>query len=459
MQVAQAQDFWSEILKDIRSKTNEITVKTWLEPLRFEQKTESQWVLHFPNTFFKGWVLDNFADKLEDSLKKVCGSEAVVDYEVDERLPEPTGQRQINSRPQIHQAMNQLKLSVSESRSGSGVNYSFDSEMTFQNFITGSNNQIASAAARAVAERPGGQYNPLFLYSNSGLGKTHLMHAIGNQVLSSDSSMKVCYAPCEFFVNEVVEGIRFQKMDKIRNKYRDNVDVLLIDDIHMLAGKASCQEEFFHTFNHLVAARKQVVITSDKLPKEIGGIEERLRTRFEQGLMVDIAPPDLETRLAVLRAKAEREQLVVPPDVLTLIATNVRNNIRELEGALKRLGAYASIRNVEIDLPLAREVLKDILNEKINTVTIENIQKVVANHFKLKVQDLRGASRAHSIVVPRQVAVFLCRRLTTKSYPEIGAAFGGRDHTTVIHSYEKINGEVNAGSDIKKHIDSIEALL
>ena len=330
----------------------------------------------------------------------------------------------------------------------------------FETFVVGNSNRFAHAASLAVAEAPAKAYNPLFIYGGVGLGKTHLMHAIGHYVLENNKNAKVVYVSSETFTNELINAIRDDKTVEFRNKYR-NIDVLLIDDIQFVAGKERTQEEFFHTFNTLHEANKQIVISSDRPPKEIPTLEDRLRSRFEWGLITDIQAPDLETRIAILRKKAKLENLSIPNDVIVYIANKINTNIRELEGALIRVVAYSSLTGHKINLELAEEALKDIIpqNNK-KTVTIELIQQVVAKHFNLKVEDMKTKKRTQAIAFPRQIAMYLCREMTDASLPKIGEEFGGRDHTTVIHAFDKIRKSLktdpNLDMTIKKIISELK---
>ncbi len=336
---------------------------------------------------------------------------------------------------------------------------------TFDRFIVGPSNQFAHAASTAVARNPGEAYNPLFIYGGVGLGKTHLINAIGNEVLKSTSNMaRICCISAEHFTNQVINSIRSNKMEEFRNRYRFGCDVLLIDDIQFIAGKESTQEEFFHTFNTLYESKKQIVLTSDKSPKDMSYLEERLRSRFEWGLLTDIQPPETETRIAIIKNKAESAGVVLPNEVGLYIAKNTTSNIRELEGALTNIIAHAKLLNAEISLDLAKEVLKNIVKNQDNRfVTIESIQKEVVNFFGMRVQDLKSGRKQKNIAVPRQIAMYLARRYTGASYPEIGEKFGGKDHSTVIHAVKKIERLLGKDLPLTKNVDSlslkIEALM
>ncbi len=326
---------------------------------------------------------------------------------------------------------------------------------TFSTFVIGNSNRFAHAASLAVAEAPAKAYNPLFIYGGVGLGKTHLMHAIGHYILSQNKKAKVLYVTSEKFTNELINSIQTNKNVDFRNRYR-NVDVLLIDDIQFIAGKESTQEEFFHTFNALHEANKQIIISSDRPPKEIPTLEDRLRSRFEWGLITDIQPPDLETRIAILKKKAELENLEVDDDVLEFIAKRIESNIRELEGALTRIMAYSSLTNSTLDVSIAEEALKDIISSRQpKKITPELIQKVVSNHYQLKMEDLKSRKRSRPIVYPRQIAMYLCREMTDLSLPKIGDLFGGRDHTTVIHACDKVATDIKEDLQMKRTINEL----
>ena len=330
---------------------------------------------------------------------------------------------------------------------------------TFDSFVIGNSNRFAHAASLAVAEAPAKAYNPLFIYGGVGLGKTHLMHAIGHYALQNNPNTKVVYVSSEKFTNELINAIRDDKNDEFRNKYR-KVDILLIDDIQFIAGKERTQEEFFHTFNELHGANKQIILSSDRPPKEIPTLEDRLRSRFEWGLIADIQAPDFETRMAILKKKADVEKLNVANEVMVYIATKIKSNIRELEGALIRIVAYSSLTNRPITVELAGEALKDIISNKQNkNVTIDVIQDVVAAYFNLRIEDLKSQRRTRNVAYPRQIAMYLSRKLTDMSLPKIGEEFGGRDHSTVIHAYEKISDSLNTDESLQHTVNDITKKL
>ena len=327
---------------------------------------------------------------------------------------------------------------------------------TFESFVTGPSNQLAAAAAQSVGDKPGSAYNPLFVFGRVGLGKTHLIQAIGHRVRTRTPGARVLYQTTEQFVNDVIQGIRFERMDDVRDHYRA-CDVLIIDDIQFIAGKEACQAEFFHTFNALYDAKKQVVVTSDKLPHEIKDLEDRIKSRFQWGLIVDLQPPELETRVAIVNKKADNDGIELPDDVAMFIAQSVRSNVRELEGCLIRVSAFASLTHQPISVELAKSVLKDVLPQK-SQLTCDAIVKLVCRHFDVKVQDIKSTKRGRAIALPRQIAMYLCRKHTSASYPEIGNALGGKDHTTALNAFNRI-GERLDEPEVRRHVEELERAL
>jgi chromosomal replication initiator protein len=393
-----------------------------------------------PNAFFRDWVIENFEPLFKSILKEVTNEDPKIEY-----LLRKEENKIAKKAPAIK------KAASSEL---------FKPKYTFENFVVGASNQFANAACLAVANNPGKVYNPLFIYGGVGLGKTHLLNAIGNFLLTSHgtANSRICYITSEEFTNELINSLRFEKMDDFRNRFR-KMDVLLIDDIQFIAGKERTQAEFFHTFNALYDNAKQIVVTSDKFPKDISNFEERLRSRFEWGLIADIQPPDLETKVAILNKKAEYENVSLPQDVAFYLATNIEHNIRVLEGSLIRLSAFASLHNTPITMDLAREVLGHIITDKKKEITIDTIIKEVAAHFSLKASDIKSAKRIKSIMLPRQVAIFLARRLTNASLVSIGEKFGGKDHATVIHSIKKIDDDIKTKRELRETVEKIETKI
>ncbi|HHW40187.1 MAG TPA: chromosomal replication initiator protein DnaA [Syntrophomonadaceae bacterium] len=424
-------EIWQEVLKILEKELDEQSFKTWInvaQPLAYHDGTL---VITTLNDFTRDWFETRFSALLRTHL------ESKLNQNVTLRFITANG-----------------KDSFVFSREGESIP-SLNPRYTFDTFVIGNSNRLAHAASRAVAEAPSKAYNPLFIYGGVGLGKTHLMHAIGHYVLDHNKSYRVVYVSSETFTNELINAIRDDKAVDFRNKYR-TMDILLIDDIQFLAGKERTQEEFFHTFNALYEANKQIIISSDRVPKEIPTLEDRLRSRFEWGLLADIQPPDLETRVAILRKKAQLENYTLPDDVLLFIASKIKSNIRELEGALLRIIAYASLNQKEIDLDCANEALKDVLlGDRPHHITIPMIQKVVANYFNLKIEDFKTKRRTQNVAFPRQIAMYLARELTDASLPKVGQEFGGRDHTTVMHAYEKIKTERAKNEELDATIKDI----
>lgn len=424
----EVEEIWQKALEIMEKQISKPSFETWLKsakPSHFQNHTMT---IEVPNDFAKDWLESRYYDLIKDSLEEVVNHEISLSFIL----------------PNLSET--QISPNFTSNISITNRNYQEDilptylnPKYTFDTFVVGNSNRFAHAASLAVAESPAKSYNPLFIYGGVGLGKTHLMQAIGHYILNSNQSTKVVYVSSEKFTNELINSIRDDKTVEFRTRYR-NMDILLVDDIQFLAGKERTQEEFFHTFNALYEANKQIIISSDRPPKEIPTLEDRLRSRFEWGLITDIQPPDLETRIAILRKKAKLENLQISNDVLTYIADHIHSNIRELEGALVRVMAYSSLNHSQITNDLACEALKDILPaKKPKLISIELIQKVVAEYFNLRMDDFKTKRRTRSVAYPRQIAMYLSRELTDNSLPKIGEEFGGRDHTTVMHAHEKIS--------------------
>ena len=444
-------NLWDNVLRAIKTKLQGESFETWFKPIRFEGVDSARRLvrLRAPNQVVQDWVKVHYANLMDQSL----GELSLGGYSVDWVLPDETpkaGLPQVSSQQATPPTPHNLSAFTNESPTSQSAatalaparQVAFDpalnSKYTFDSFVVGSCNQFAHAASLAVAEAPGKTYNPLYLYGGVGLGKTHLMHACGHAIKQRNPQLKLSYLSSERFMNELINAIRYDKTQGFRERYR-SVDVLLIDDIQFMAGKERTQEEFFHTFNTLYEQQKQIVISSDCPPREIPTLEERLHSRFEWGLIADLEPPDLETKVAILKRKAETIGFVIPDDVALFIASRVKNNVRELEGSLIRLVAIASLRGIPISKDLARDAIRNIASEdEPGVITIEQIQKTIAAAYKLTVDQLVSRNNARQFAFPRQIAMYLCKRLTKHSYPEIGRAFGGKHHTTVIHSFEKI---------------------
>jgi chromosomal replication initiator protein len=408
-------NLWDDVLARVESKINRHSFATWFRPTSYLAQDHGTLRIGVPNAQFREWLSKNYRGILQEALSEVG-----------------QGQLQVIFEEHSEEAPSQQAATVERETALLNPKYTFDS------FVVGSSNQFAHAAARAVAEIPSKSYNPLFIYGGVGLGKTHLMHAIGHYILAREKKLNLAYISTDRFINEMINAIRFDRLPAFRSKYRA-IDVLLIDDIQFIAGKDRTQEEFFHIFNALHDGQKQIVVSSDCPPRQIPTIEERLHSRFEWGLIADIQAPDIETKIAILRKKAEAERVFLPENVALFIASKVKTNIRELEGSLIRLIAYASLTGRDIDLPLAQETLRDLLHAEEKPVSIEMIQKFVADHYSLKISELKAKNNSKSIAQPRQIAMYLTKSLTGASLPEIGKEFGGKHHSTVIHSIRKID--------------------
>ncbi len=441
-------DLWNKALGDIEKKVSKPSFETWLKSTKAHLLQGDTLTITAPNEFARDWLEERYSQLISGILYEITGEELKVKFIIpqnqkEEEISLPIPPKKAR-RDEEQQELPQSWLNPK---------YLFDT------FVIGSGNRFAHAASLAVAEAPAKAYNPLFIYGGVGLGKTHLMHAIGHYVLDHNPDAKVVYLSSEKFTNEFINSIRDNKAVEFRNKYR-NVDVLLIDDIQFLAGKESTQEEFFHTFNTLHEESKQIIISSDRPPREIPTLEDRLRSRFEWGLITDITPPDLETRIAILRKKAKAEGLDIPNEVMLYIANQIDSNIRELEGALIRVVAYSSLINKDVNADLAAEALKDIIpSSKPRIITILDIQKVVGEHYSIKLDDFKAKKRTKSVAFPRQIAMYLSRELTDFSLPKIGEEFGGRDHTTVIHAHEKISKLLQSDTQLQKQIKEIHQTL
>ena len=404
---------------------DEDAYKTWIEPIAFREFTGNTVHLSVPNRFFKDWILEHYKETIQ-----VCASRFLRSEDLDILIFIDEKSDSFKKSPSVR---------LPDQSTTTGVN-PFNTAYTFETFVIGKNNQFAQAACQAVAASPGKTYNPLFIYGGVGLGKTHLLNAIGNEALTQKtvlSPANISFTSGEEFTNEVINAIRFDRMDKFRDKFR-NVNILMIDDIQFIAGKEATQAEFFHTFNALYVSKKQIIVTCDRFPKDIKNIEERLRSRFEWGLIADIQPPDIETKVAILKKKSEKENIHLTNDVAIFVASKAGSNIRSLEGLLTRLIAFSSLAGKPITIPFAREILKGIINDTEKTINVEDIQKVVCNHYGIRVSDIKSKRRPKAFVMPRQVAMYLSRSLCNISLSDIGEKFGGKDHSTVIHAINKI---------------------
>jgi len=417
------EEIWQNSLSRIEGKVGSNILDLWFKPIKLSLVKEQQITLEIPNRFFKDWIEDNYPDIITETIGGTLGYPVTVRYRLAEKI-DPTVKKM------------DMRLENRRQKLASRGIY-LNPKYTFENFITGPSNEFAHAAAKAVAGSPGKIYNPLFIYGGVGLGKTHLMTAIGNAAIDKWSDISVIYVSAEQFTNEVVSAIRHEKMGEFKEKYR-NVDLLLLDDIHFIANKTQTQEEFFHTFNAIYEKQKQLVISSDRPPKEIGAVTDRLRSRFSMGLIADIQPPELETKVAILLKKSEIERINIPEDVAYYLAAKVKSNIRELEGCLIRLGAQASLTGRPINKDMAKNILQDLIDDDDKPVTTENIQKLVCEHFAIKLIDMKARKRTKEVALPRQIAMYLSKQLTSLSLSDIGKNFGGKDHATVIYACKQI---------------------
>ena len=417
---------WQEALHYIQGKVPKQVYDTWFIPVHLDRIENSTAHIGVPNKFFGDWLHTHYGPLLAEAVATARGGgDLAVSFVVFQKP---------STRPVEPQAILNAARAGSQAKARRGIQ--LNPKYTFKNFVVGAGNQFAHAACMAVAEQPGKAYNPLFIYGGVGLGKTHLLNAIGNHV-AEQSDLRIAYLTTEQFTNEVINSIRYDKMMDLRKRYR-HIDMLMIDDIQFLAGKERTQEEFFHTFNALYEGHKQIVLSSDRFPKDMPDIEERLRSRFEWGLIADLQPPDVETRIAILRKKSEDEGVKLPEDVIQFLSTTMKSNIRELEGSLVRLGAYASLTGQVITLEMAKNVLRDLIGDKKKIVAMDDIQEAVCTQFHVKMTELKSRRRSKTLVHPRQIAMYLCRELTDASYPEIGRHFGGKDHTTIIHACRQV---------------------
>lgn len=437
-------DLWSSVVDSLKERVGQQNFDIWIKPIHFIAIDGEKVELEVPNRFFKEWINEHYSPSIKDAISYLTQKPCHLQFRVrNEKIAEREFLRSSaqDNEPQTFPSLQPI----------------FNPKYTFDNFVVGASNQFANAACLAVANLPAKNYNPLFIYGGVGLGKTHLLHAIGNHILQHrvlPDVKKICYISSEEFTNELINSLRYEKMDEFRNKFR-RMDILLIDDIQFISGKERTQAEFFHTFNSLYEARKQIVVTSDKFPKDIPNFEERLRSRFEWGLIADIQSPDIETKVAILRKKAEIENISLPNDVAFFLASQIDSNIRMLEGSLIRIGAFASLTKTPIDVQLAKEVLKNIIKPKEEFVSIDLVQKVVSNFFNIKMSDLKVKRKYKGYVIPRQIAMYLSRKLTNASLLEIGEKFGGKDHSTVLHSIKKVEERMSKEPSFKEMIENL----
>jgi chromosomal replication initiator protein len=429
---------WLQIMEALQKKVDKNSYETWFEPTSYIGKEANSLYIKVPNSYFKDWLSFHYSGLINRCSQEIHGKVLDVKFIFDEEASS-------FKRRSPHER---------KSKRGPLLNPNLNPNYTFQNFVVGSCNQFAQAASTAVTKNPAKSYNPLFIYGGAGLGKTHLMNAIGHMTLENHRRMKILYITTEKFMNDLINHLQYGKILDFRQKYR-SVDVLLMDDIHYLSGRERTKEEFFHTFNHLYDSQKQIVISSDCPPKEIPNLEERFRSRFEWGLIADLKPPDIETRIAILRKKSELEAVDLPESVALFIADKVHSNIRVLEGYLRRVIAYASLKGEKIDLDLAKEALKSLLDSTSTIVTVDKIQKIVCHKFNINLSQLKSKNNSPKVAFPRQIAMYLSKTLTKTSLPEIGKKFGGKHHTTVIHSIRKIEKMHNEDPEFNRELNSL----
>lgn len=429
---------WNQILQTIRKKIDKNSFETWFDPTVYIGQEESSLYIKVPNSYFKDWLSFHYGSLISQCCKDLFGRFFEIKYIHEEKLSS------FMRRSPDERRMRRETL----------LNPNLNPNYTFETFVVGSCNQFAHAASTAVAKNPAQSYNPLYIYGGAGLGKTHLMNAIGHFALKHNRNLKIFYVTTEKFMNDLINHLQYGKVLDFRQKYR-SVDVLLIDDIHYLSGRERTKEEFFHTFNHLYDSQKQIVISSDCPPKEIPNLEERFSSRFEWGLIADLKPPDIETRIAILKKKSELEGIILPEPIALYIADKIQSNIRELEGYLRRVIAYSSLKGKPIDLDLAKESLKDLLDLTEKLISVDKIQKIVCHHFKIKISQIKSKNNSPKISFPRQVSMYIAKELTNTSLPEIGRKFGGKHHTTVLHSIRKIERMRNENPEFNKEINSL----
>jgi chromosomal replication initiator protein len=440
-------EIWQESLEQLRDRLGQQNFETWIKPIRVREAADDEILLEVPNKFFRDWLVEHFLRPIRETLTDAARRDIKVSIAINQKVqsappaPPPFEKRPEREAPKPAPRVNNLIP-----------------KYTFENFVVGASNQFAHAASLAVANQPGEHYNPLFIYGGVGLGKTHLINAIGHRVMERRQTLKVLYLSSESFMNELIASLRRDKMDEFKIRFR-NIDALILDDVQFIAGKERTQEEFFHTFNSLYETHKQIIITSDKFPKEIPDLEDRLRNRFEWGLIADIQPPDMETRVAILQKKAEVEAVQLPHDVAIFLASHIDSNVRELEGSLTRLGAFASLTKATISIDLAKEVLQNTLRGNSREVTVESIQKTICDYYNIKINDLKAKRRTKNIALPRQVAMYLSRKHTSTSFPAIGSKFGGRDHSTVIHAAKTIEKKIKEDPQMQNTIEKLEKNL
>ncbi len=449
----------TKVLESLRTKVSDFNYRNWFQNLVWEY-AEGLVTIKVPTRFVRDWLTDHYLELIKFELYRHTEKEHTVVFKVERVINRtldlfPEDAKQQESTSTVQRPLVAAQSAQPKQRIPAG----FNARYRLDNFVVGNSNQLAHAACQAVARQPARSYNPFFIYSGVGLGKTHLLNAVGLELAKQYPQLRIVYITGERFTNDVINAIRFGKTDDLRRKYRDSCDVLLVDDIQFIAGKDRTQEEFFHTFNALYEARKQIILTSDQLPKNIVNLEERLKSRFSWGLMADIQMPDYETRVAILRSKADDEGVKLTDAVCDFIAQNITNNVRELEGALVRVSAFASLAKLPITFDLAQEVLKDIVASAQTHLSVETVQKAVADFYNLKVSDLKSQRRHQSLALPRHIAMYLCKKHIDVSFPDIGDKFGGKDHTTVMHAVQKIQAHMQTNTSLKGDVILLQKSL
>ncbi|MCX5681195.1 MAG: chromosomal replication initiator protein DnaA [Candidatus Omnitrophica bacterium] len=434
-------EIWKKTQKAVRKQIGDTSYETWFSSINAKEKNPKTLILETPDEFFKNWIVEHYLEIIQGAINELAPSGIKIELAV--------GTAPLSDKPKKHAPETSPSIGYPQEESST-----IAPRFTFENFVVGSSNRFAHAASLAVADSPAKAYNPLFIYGGVGLGKTHLMQSIANRIKTKHPNTKFCYLSSERFTNALIDAIRHRTAAQFRQKFR-SVDVLLVDDIQFIAGKEATQEEFFHTFNDLHENRKQIVISSDRPPKSIPKLEERLSSRFAWGLITDVQPPDFETRVAILRKKIEQEPTNVPDAVILFIAEQIKTNIRELEGALIRVIAYSLLEEKPVSLEMAKTILKDMVTETTKLLNVDMIQKAVANYYNISLFDLKSTRRNKNIVLPRQIAMYLSRQLTNLSLPEIGASFGGKDHTTVLHSCKKMEREIPINEPLKNAVEQL----
>ncbi|MBU0505335.1 MAG: chromosomal replication initiator protein DnaA [bacterium] len=458
-------DIIFKVQDSLKTKISDFNYKNWFKNLEWNYEGPDNVTISVPSKFVRDWLSDNYVELIKFEFFRLTEKEHTILFKVERKMNrtmdlfKQSEATQSESKDTEKRLLPKIKKQTAEPSSNLIKHMGFNPRYQFDSYVVGNSNQLVHAACRAVATQPAKSYNPLFIYGGVGLGKTHLLNAIGLQVLKNFGNWRIIYVTGERFTNEVISAIRYGKTFEFRQKYRDNCDMLLIDDIQFIAGKERTMEEFFHTFNALYEARKQIILTSDKLPKEIPNLEERLKSRFSWGLMADIQRPDFETRIAILRKKAEEDNIHIPDDVCEYIAANVKDNVRDLEGSLIRISAFASLAKLPVTLDLTKEVLRKIITETKPVLCVENIQSKVAEFYNLKISDLKSKRRHRNLAVPRHIAMYLCKTYLASSFPELGSKFGGKDHTTVMHAVSKIRNCLTNDVTIKTDVEELEKIL